>query len=51
MQSGRLGGTCVTHYRYKGDCREMRFFNAGVLRGPAARPTSKSPFGRRCTVR
>jgi acyl-homoserine lactone acylase PvdQ len=33
-----------THYRYKGKCREMRFFNAGTLSGVAGAPAEQVTF-------
>lgn len=33
-----------THYRYKGRCRPMRTFNAGVLRGTAGQPDEPIVF-------
>ena len=33
-----------THYRYKGRCRPMRTFNAGVLRGGAGEPDEQVVF-------
>ena len=41
---GSAATRASTHYRYKGDCREMRFFNAGVLKGAGGTPDEQVTF-------
>ena len=41
---GSAATRASTQYRYKGNCREMRFFNAGVLKGAGGTPDEQVTF-------